>query len=196
MPTGYTADIAKGITFKQFTMTCARAFSALGLMRDERMDAEIPEQFAPNDKHSKNIASARAELARLEKISLEEAAKCADAAYAEAEQKRLGYLAENEVLRERYEAMREQARNWKPPTPDHQGLKDFMVEQITESIKFDCGGSYYATPTVRLDGTQWLAAQQARAMKDISYHEAEYEKEVARTNKRAEWVKQLRASLP
>ncbi len=63
MPTGYTADIAKGITFQQYAWSCARAFGALVMMRDEPSDAPIPEAFTPSDYHVKALAEARAKLA-------------------------------------------------------------------------------------------------------------------------------------
>lgn len=40
MPTGYTADIKDGITFRDFALRCARAFGATIMQRDE--DISIP----------------------------------------------------------------------------------------------------------------------------------------------------------
>lgn len=53
MPTAYTADIAKGITFKQYAMNCARAFGALIDLRDKPANCEIPDVVYPSDYHLK-----------------------------------------------------------------------------------------------------------------------------------------------
>jgi len=50
MPTGYTLDLydGKNITFKEFVMKCAGAFGALISMKDESLDAPIPEHLEPS----------------------------------------------------------------------------------------------------------------------------------------------------
>ena len=41
------------------------------------------------------------------------------------------------AIKTRYDAMESQVLAWEPPTPDHQGLKNFMLNQIVDSRKFD-----------------------------------------------------------
>lgn len=194
MPTGYTADIAKGIMFKQFAMNCARAFGALVLMRDDPADAPIPEKFEPSDYHVKALAEARAELARLESMGEGMASVAAIKEWEANDSARRVRMAERDELRRKYNAMLAEARAWNPPTPDHVGMRDFMVEQINESIKFDCS-SRYDTPEILLDGNAWLAQKRAAAMRDVEYHSQENAKEIARAAERTEWVKALRFSL-
>jgi hypothetical protein len=64
MPTGFTADICKGaeVSFEDFAMTCARAFGALYSMRDEPMDAPIPETFVASGYHADELEKAKARL--------------------------------------------------------------------------------------------------------------------------------------
>lgn len=54
--------------------------------------------------------------------------------------------------------MLDQVQLWQPPTDDHMGLKEFMIQQIEESIKFDCAS--YAEDRVSmirlLSGDEWL----------------------------------------
>lgn len=48
MPTGYTYPVCEGkITeFPDFALSCARAFGALISMREEPMDAPLPDEIA------------------------------------------------------------------------------------------------------------------------------------------------------
>src|SRR5574341_660996 len=160
MPSGYTAAIADGITFEQFAMRCARAFGACATMRDDRADARIPDAFEPSDYHLKAQQSARDELAVLNAMTPEDAEHAAAAAWDKAETARLVRLQEYRDLRTKYEAMLVKVRAWTSPTPEHDGLRDFMCQQITQSIDFDCHESYCSEPTRRQTGAEWRADRQ------------------------------------
>ena len=194
MPTGYTAAIADGIDFNTFAWRCARGMGALIMMRDEPADAPIPERFEPSDYHAKKIEEARATLAKLEAMTKEEAEQAAELDYSVKVQNRDNSIWKAHELRRKYEAMLAQVKAWVPPTPDHEGFKQFMAEQIIQSISFDCDTSYLK-PIQKLSPMEWLASSQAEAMRDISYHEAEHIKEVERADGRSAWVAKLRESL-
>jgi hypothetical protein len=196
MPTGYTACIGDGADFEQYIMGCARAFGALVTMRDDPADAPIPEAFEPSDYHAKAIKTAQARLDELDSMSIEAAEIAAKAAYDEAVAYANAAIAKNDQLRARYQAMLKQVDAWKAPTPDHEGLKKFMREQIESSINFDCSNSYYLShmPT-RLTAMEWRSEQVVKARKDIAYHSKEHADEVGRAHSRTDWVKALRESL-
>lgn len=194
MPTGYTAALYEGEpqTFEEYALSCARNFGALILMRDDPMDAPIPE-FAPDTKwHDEKIVEARATLARLETMTSDEAGLEAQAEYEKvmAEWRRAND--ERRARRVRYTTMLEKVRQWKPPTADHQGLRDFMESQLVDSIKFDC--SLWEPPMCET-AAEYMVRLHARAERDIEYHAAEREAEIGRAQSRNEWVRQLRASL-
>lgn len=196
MPTGYTADIKDGISFKTFAMNCARAFGACIELRDEGGGGEvIPEAFAPSDYHAKALEKARTELLALEAMTPEQCERSAAKAYDDAETNRVVRLQEKADQRAAYEAMLAKVRAWAPPTPEHADLHEFMAGQITESIRFDCDGTYYETPTVRLTGDEWAAQRRASLSRDVGYHEREHAAEVQRASSRTAWVAALRASL-
>lgn len=88
--------------------------------------------------------------------------------------------------------MLEKVRAWTPPTSAHQGLRSFMVEQITSSIDFDCTPS---KEPVWPSPKEWHATRVDALRKSVDYHAAEHAKEVARAAERTAWVKALRASL-
>lgn len=198
MPTGYTADIEKGITFEQFAMTCARAFGALVTMRDEPHDAAIPDEFGASDYHPKALAKAEADLAALNAMTIAQADAAAQADYDKNREYHLAARTKVLELRAKYDAMLALAKAWEPPTADHQGLKRLMVEQIEQSINFDCDDTYHADALANLKreaAQDWKERRQKAVLKDIGYHAKELAEEVARAKSRTQWVRALRNSL-
>lgn len=194
MPTGYTADISKGITFRQYALNCARAFGALIAMRDDPADAPIPERFEPTDYHANELQQATDRLAQLRLMSPAEAEQAATAAYNSACEERARQVREKDELRAKYEAMLAQVVAWKAPTPDHIEYKNFMEKQIRESIDWDC--RIFGDPPQQFTGAQWLAEEIRKAEWAINYHIKHDREERERVEGRNGWVKALRDSLP
>lgn len=196
MPTGYTDCIKDGISFKKYAMKCARAFGACIEMRDESWDAEIPDKFPISNYHLQKILEAKEKLKKLKKMKISEAENKAKKEFDEKMKYNLEAIKKNQELQEKYEKMLEAVRAWNPPSSDHVEYKKFMETQITESIKFDCGGDYYIRNKPKpLSGKQWLEDQIEAAIHDINYHTKEHSNEVKRNTERNLWVKQLRDSL-
>jgi hypothetical protein len=194
MPTGYTAAIAGGITFEQFAMQCARAFGALVTMRDDPSDAPIPDRIEPSTHYQEWLEREHVELNRLMAFTAADVEREAEADYqlqVEAHADRMKKAAD---LQAKYESMLERVNAWTPPSSDHQGLKDFMIQQITESIRFDCNTSYDEPPH-RKAPAEWIADKLERARADLARYEDEHRKEVERAASRTAWVQSLRASL-
>ncbi len=196
MPTGYTSKIAKGISFEEFAMNCARAFVALVMMRDESSDTEIPKKFEPSDYHKKALAEIEK---KLKEINENDSGWCLNKAIDEYDTalktKEEGIRKANE-LREKYSTMLIKVKQWQPPSSEHTGLKDFMIEQIEDSAKFDCGTSYYEKQEVKcLSGQEWKEKHLAELMKNLAYHTKENLLEIARTEGRNDWIAKLRKSL-
>lgn len=194
MPTGYTADIAKGISFPEYAMGCARAFGALVTMRDDPADAPIPEAFEPESYYAKSLREAEARHAELIAMTPAQAEAAATADYEEKAAYRAKWLDEKRTLRMQYVAMLNQVRAWEPPTQDHVELKRFMIEQIATSIDHDCNESY-CTPPTKQTGQEWHQEQQKEATRRLERAAGEHAKEVARAVSRTSWVAKLRASL-
>lgn len=194
MPTGYTAAIENGISFEQFVWSCSRAMGALIMMRDEPNSAPIPEKFEPSDYSAKRLAETHARLEWLNGLTPQQCLEEATKAYQTDRDSANAYAAKKEALRKKYRAMLTAVNGWNPPTPDHQGLKDFMVEQITSSIKFDCHDNYEREP-MPPTGREWRASEVAKCMKDIEYHTKSNAEELTRTAQRNQWIADLRNSL-
>ena len=194
MPTGYTLDLydGKDITFEEFALKCARAFGALIDMRDEPIDTPIPEKLEPSDYHLKELEKAVKRLEEIKDWDDEKAQQEAERLYQEALKKREEFIKKNEEICKRYEDMLLKVRQWKPPTPDHEGLKKFMIQQLEKSIEFDC-----SVPEIpqRLSGEEFRKQQIEKILNDIEYHGKEYVEEVNRVYERNKWLLLLRKSL-
>lgn len=196
MPTGYTSDVQNGkvTEFRDFAMCCARAFGALIHMRDDPMSAEIPDTIKPStDYNEKALADAKERLAKLRAMTDRQAESAAKKAHAKSLAAHESYEAEKRLHRERYETMLLKVAQWTPPSSDHRGLKKFMQEQLSESIKFDCHSA--GKPPTPQTGEAWIAGEIERAERDIEYHTKQLAEEVARAASRNEWVRALRQSL-
>lgn len=198
MPTGYTADIAKGISFKQYALNCARAFGALIEMRDDPKGAKIPDEFKPSDYHLKAIKKAQAELKRLKAIPAKSLLARSVRQNLADQSSRRACIKKNNELRAKYEAMLAKVDQYKSPSREHDEFAKFMREQIVSSIDFDCGNEYHEREIVesRLkSGSEWKKDVLSKLNQDIRYHTKEHEKEVERCANRTAWVKQLFNSL-
>ena len=100
----------------------------------------------------------------------------------------------SDTLREKYNVMLGKVEAWKPPSVDHVRFKQFMIEQIATSIDFDCGYCYNNVHE-KLTGEEWLAQEEAKLRKDITYYEAENAKEIEQIEGSNRWIKELRDNL-
>ncbi len=198
MPTGYTAAIADGITFQQFALSCARAFGALIMMRDDPSDAPIPESFEPSNHHVEGLAKAKRRLEALYAMTSEERELATRAHIAEQTAYHSAEIAKNEALAAKYRDMLDCVLAWEAPSKDHDGLKRFMVEQITESIGFDCNSAYHENLLAEigsLTAEEWLGKEVRSAQWEVEYHEKGQREELERVGGRNLWIQQLRESL-
>lgn len=196
MPTGYTAPIRDGMTFEAFVMNCARAFGALIELRDD-MTAPIPDAFQPSEYHATALEQAKKDLAVLDTMTVAEARRRAVQECSDAKDAARESVAKQEADRAKYDAMLVSVRAWTPPTKNHEGLKTFMVQQIEESIKFDCESSWAAQELRRepLSGAAWKEQKREQLTRDVAYHQEHHEDDVRRAAERTAWVRALRDSL-
>lgn len=193
MATGYT-EILSGydVTFEAFALRCARAMGACVTLREEALDVPIPAKLVPSTYHADRAEEARTALRALEALTIEQCDARAIAEH-EAEVRHYGEMvARVSSLKGRYARMRDMVSAWAPPTPEHEGLRTFMIQQLDESIRscFDP-----TPPTPVKTGAEWRAERAARHRDNIAYHAREHANEVARTDSRNEWLDLLRASL-
>lgn len=94
-------------------------------------------------------------------------------------------------------------RKWQPPTQDHNGIKDFMIDQIEKTIDFDCKTEYhekvlieFENELLNINASKIRKEMIEQAEKDLAYHNAEHLKEIKRCEESNKWVSELLKSLP
>ena len=194
MPTGYTAGVVDGtITdFPTFAMQCARAFGSLISMRDDAWDAEIPESFEPDSYHAVVRAEAGAKLAAFAAATDDELRQQWKSQHAANVQRVREANDRIAVQALRCREMLAHAENWLPPTTEHVGLRDFMVQQLTETLRFD--GKLMSEPEPVAFDT-WKEERHARLTRDVEYHRKSEAEDIERARERTQWVRDLRESL-
>lgn len=195
--TGLTSLVAENdnVTLEQFAMRCARHFGALIVMRDEPMDAPIPERFEVDEYYRTDYEREKAEYENfianpptdeeLEKKYNEYVAEETENAKQENEERR--------IIRERYESMLAKVRKWQPPTEEHFGLKELMEQQLTESMEWDCKEyePHIMTKEIFLSNSK-----DAKYLKEcMETCKKRWERAIEAVNSRNKWLKELRESL-
>lgn len=197
MPTGYTSIVAdnENFTFPEFAMRCARNFGALIMMRDEPLDAPIPEKFEPSDYYKNEYEKAKAAYENfiVNPPSDEDLEKQYNEYVAHETERFVAASADKDIKRRRYNAMLSEVLKWQPPTPEHEGLKKFMIDQLHDSIEFDC--SEYR-PIIS-DREEYIARNRSGEYlkEELDFYEKRWHEEIERTNSRNKWLKELRESL-
>jgi hypothetical protein len=195
MPTGYTSKLHdKDQSFEEVVWTCARAFGALFHMRDDGLDAPL-QLHEPDTANygARALEEEGTELERLRKLSRSDCDREAAAEYATAVDQHMKYEAEKNEVRKRYVAMLDQVQKWKAPTPDHEGLRKFMVEQLQEALRWGCNPS---DPPKQIDGYTWVQRKLEHVARVISVSAESAAKQESARRSRREWVDALAKSVP
>lgn len=193
MPTGYTSKLHDGEqSWNEFVWECARAFGALVLLRDDH-GAPIPQEFKVEAFYAENLAKSEAELK--EWLSTEEPGRLAMYESKRRDNERMNEerRVKRTALRLRYEAMLGRAQAWVAPTSEHEGLRKFMIEQLSSSIDFDCS-DYSVGPLPPF--SEWCHEHTKSLTRSVGRKKESLAKEEARTAQRNAWLKALRVSVP
>ena len=203
MGTSYTEIIEIGGSFKKYALRCARAFGYLYAMRNLPMDAPIPDDIENKNESSQSyyIKSLNEKLVELKqweitsdkqkkvfftnlkKITIQRAKKM---------------IRENRSLDLKYERMKIKISSWTAPSPSHEELKKFMLDQI--QIGHHSMTKFYTdefNEWTALTFEVWKENYHQSLIKSIVYYN-EYvkkDKEKSREMGANEWVKLLKESL-
>ena len=204
MPTGYTAGVVDGTikTFKDFAKNCMRAFGATIHMRDEPMSKKY-EPRVPDDFYYERVEEAKKNLAELDTLPdehfiKEEHEKIKDDIRYYSEKMR-----KVKEARERLDSLLEETSEWEPPTTDHVEFKNFMIQQLTETIKYDGDVEYYEGEIERLYKKLDTPIDLDSVKKDLreSYEanlnrsQKSLDEEIERCKKSHDWADQLLKSI-
>lgn len=100
-------------------------------------------------------------------------------------------------IRASYTGMLEKVEEWTPPTPDHEGLKDYMKEQLEGSLTFDCAGKVdpFDRRPIKQTGGEYRESELEAAHSSLEYAFNDLKDTVIVSSERVKWVEQLQASL-
>lgn len=199
MPTGYTSEIydGKDVSGNDFLMQCARAFGACIMMRDESLDSKLPEEFQPSAYHKERIKEAKTELKKYQNMTIEEA-------ILEIEKNYQNTIRSSKESRKKYSDMKNRYLNtladvltWQPPTDEHKELKKFAIQQLQDSINYDCNHieDHYPINIQKETPQKYIEKNINGCLKDIEYNSKEWNVELEGVARRNKWIKELRGSL-
>ena len=195
MPTGYTYEVQEGkiTTLEDFAKHCGRAFLWQARESNEKDLVKLVESETTIAYYEKQLKESTELLEKLVSLSDEEW----EAKYASEEKKRVAYEDEynkrkaTELLN--YTSMLEKVRDWTPPTPKHEEMKKFMIDQLEKSIEFDCQGKYWRDKPVPYD--QWRKNTFERAQERVIQVQNDLKLHIQRKEEFLEWVNQLLNSV-
>jgi hypothetical protein len=87
--------------------------------------------------------------------------------------------------------MLDKVNAWTPPTPDHQGMKDFMIQQLESSMYDD---KWLSVPQ-KTSVSEWYREELDRANRAVESARKRLDEEIQRVAERNLWVQALRESL-
>jgi hypothetical protein len=94
--------------------------------------------------------------------------------------------------------MLDKVKAWTPPSFEHIGLRDFMIQQIKDSIKWDCDLGYHErllTEMSVITFEEWKKTALDDARRHVCYYTDELAKATTREAGRVVWLQQLIDSL-
>lgn len=136
MPTGYTSYIKDGkiTSGKEFLKLCIRAFGIAVDLKDESLDVPTPNHFEPHPYYEKAYKDSLVSREKAYSMTLEEVKKDIISKYNDNKGRAEKILEEYKDEDEKYLKVREEVEKWTPPTPEHEDLKKFCLEQIDMSL--------------------------------------------------------------
>lgn len=198
MPTGYTEGIEK-LSFNQFVWKCARAFGAFIMQREDSLNSKPVLEESLDGYYTTALQEAKDALAVFDSKSEKQRLKDAEQEIRKEIKATEKALAEKENLLKCYERKLAEAKAWIPPSDDHQGLKEFMISQITDSIRHDCDLSYYRNSLEKLETESFKCRVDEihkRLVSNIKYYAEQSREEHDRVTSRNRWKRQLLDSVP
>ena len=139
MPTGYTCLIENGKvnSGKEFLKVCIRQFGCCIGQRDDPLSAPLITKIEPSPYYKERYEEALEELKKIENMD-STSKELSKQRMIEEWQKELKAIDESieeqKLLITKYSRIEEEVMKWIPPTPEHEGIKRFALEQIRISM--------------------------------------------------------------
>lgn len=204
MPTGYTAGIIDGeiTTFEQFATQCSRAFGATIHMRDNPLDSPY-EPRTPSEYYVNSLQSQREKLEETKTMTDEAIVQDFENLLNDSLKYHERELEKTKVNLGRLNSIMESAKSWVPPTEDHEGVRDYMIDQLEITIKADGDPSYHVNKIVQakkeleegIDPKVYREEKIKEIEDRISYYGVEVQKELERCKQSNDWMDKFLESI-
>lgn len=137
MPTGYTFKLYESDqSFADFVWTCAKPFVKTMTAATSPLDTLLDVESVTR---GLVLKQAEAELAHWQSMDPQDASlrEKLESDYRQEVRDFERRASEEATRKARFRAMEERVNEWRPPTPEHQKLKDFMLEQLAFETQFE-----------------------------------------------------------
>lgn len=196
MATGYTYPVCEGdITFTEFALSCARAMGACIMQRDDPSDVSPNLDEKVDDYYRTSVEDDERELAELKAMTQDEIDR---GFYKYLTDRKASYessLAETKVKVTRLKRMLKLVEGWKPPTPDHENYKKFMVSQLTETLDWEDRPPYDKPEDALKTAGEWYKIQLDCAERSLKRSRESYAEAVKSVTARNKWKRELIESI-
>lgn len=202
MPTGYTAYIKDGkiTSGKEFLKLCTRAFGIAIDLKDKSLDIPTPNHFEPDSYYEKAYKDSLASREKAYDMTLEEAKEDMISKFKNNKTCAERCLKEYKDEDEKYLKVREEVERWIPPTPEHENLKKFCLEQIDMSLNTSLYKWYEDDINKKLDTSddairKYIDDLKKQEDKKVNRAYEKWQAELKRVEEKNLWMKQFLDSL-
>lgn len=199
MPSGYTEGILSGTIndLNDFIWMCARGFGAFITQKDNIDEPPILKE-KPNPYYKNKIKQLLNEQQKYNEYT-DDDWQNEYLKYIEDQLKDIDdNIKEKIESKEKYENILNQVKEWIPPNENFHKLKSFMINQIEESIDFDCNTSFWQERKNKISNLK-LEQYKRNVLNDINesliLNKEYYDEEVQRVKERNQWKQQLIESI-
>lgn len=202
MPTGYTSYIKDGkiTSGKEFLKLCTRAFGIAVDLKDESLDVPTPNHFEPHPYYEKAYKDSLVSREKAYSMTLEEVKEDIISKYNDNKGRAEKILEEYKDEDKKYLKVREEVEKWIPPTPEHENLKKFCLEQIDVSLNTDLYEWCEEDINKELDTSDDTVRKYIDNLKDYADEKLKrayknWQEELRRVEEKNLWMKQFLDSL-
>lgn len=202
MPTGYTSYIKDGkiTSGKEFLKLCTRAFGIAVDLKEESLDVPTPNHFEPRPYYEKAYKDSLVSREKAYNKTLEEVKEDIISKYNDNKCRAEKILEEYKDEDKKYLKVREEVEKWTPPTPEHENLKKFCLEQIDMSLNTDLYEWYEKDINKELDTSddtikKYIDILRDNADEKLKRAYKKYQEELRRVEEKNLWMKQFLDSL-
>lgn len=198
MPTGYTAPLLDGKikTFRDFAIECSKAFGVYVEFRDTPVDVP-PETLKVSDYYYKALEEAQKAVDEVKDKKDEDLRKIYDKDLEDTKKYYTEQLEKDRQENVILDNMIAEVLKWQYPTPEHAGIRSFMLEQLELSKN---NTKYYEERLSEAFNppsfSEWFKDHMLSIENDLDRAKKNLEEQEQRVANNNKWIATFRSSLP